>query len=71
MGKIVLCILAMIGVIGVGFFITAGLVWVGCWALGLLGVAVAWSWKLTLAIWLLVLVIKALFGGFRVNVNKD
>ena len=71
MRTIIICILTFIGFMGLSFLATAGLVWVGCWAFGLLGVTVAWSWTLTLAIWLLVMVIKALLGGFRVNVNKD
>lgn len=71
MRTIILCVLVFIGFMGLSFLVTTGLVWVGCWALGLLGVTVAWSWTLSLAIWLLAMVIKGLLGGFRVNVNKD
>lgn len=67
----IICILSLIGFAGLSFLITAGLVWVGCWALGLLGITVAWSWTISLAIWLLVMIIKSLLGGFKVTVNKD
>lgn len=71
MRTIIICVLTFIGFMGLSFLVTAGLVWVGCWALGLLGVTVAWSWTLALGIWLLVMVIKALFGDIRVSTNKD
>ena len=67
----IICILTLIGFAGLSFLVTAGLVWVGCWALGLLGITVAWSWTISLAIWLLVMIIKSLLGGFKVTVNKD
>ena len=66
----IICILTLIGFSGLSFLITAGLVWVGCWALGLLGITVAWSWTISLAIWLLAMIIKSLLGGFKVTVNK-
>ena len=44
------------------FLFTAGLVWVACWALAMVGVAVVWSWKLTFVIWILAMVARALFG---------
>ena len=31
------------------FLIIAGLSWVACWALGLLGITVIWTWTLALA----------------------
>lgn len=49
-------------VLAFSFLFTAGLVWVACWALALIGVAVVWSWKLTLAVWILAAIAKALFG---------
>lgn len=60
----IICILTLIGFAGLSFLVTAGLVWVGCWALGLLGITVAWSWTISLAIWLLVMIIKSLLGVF-------
>lgn len=45
-----------------GFLFTAGLVWVACWALALIGVAVVWSWKLAFVVWILAMVAKTLFG---------
>lgn len=45
----------------VSFFLTAGLVWLGCIALGLLGVAVVFTWKIVLAIWIILLILKAIF----------
>ena len=66
----IICILTLIGFAGLSFLITVGLVWVGCWALGLLGITVAWSWTISLAIWLLIMIIKSLLDGFKVTVNK-
>lgn len=43
------------------FLLTAGLVWVACWALALAGVVVVWSWKLAFVVWILVMVARALF----------
>ena len=43
------------------FLLTAGLVWVACWALALVGVVVVWSWKLAFVVWILVMVARALF----------
>jgi hypothetical protein len=48
-------------VLAIGFLITAGLVWVACWALALVGVIVVWSWKLSFVVWILVMIIRALF----------
>lgn len=43
------------------FLFTAGLVWVACWALAMVGMAVVWSWKLAFVVWILVMVARALF----------
>lgn len=61
MKKVLIGILLIIVGIGISFLISAGLVWIGCFALGLLGVSVAFSWKLALAIWILVCIIKFVF----------
>lgn len=48
---IILAILGFIVTLG-SFFVIAGLSWVVCWALAVLGVAtIIWSWKLALAVW--------------------
>ncbi|MBO5730154.1 MAG: hypothetical protein J6R67_03060 [Treponema sp.] len=49
-------------VLTVSFLFTAGLVWVACWALALVGVVVVWSWKLAFVVWILAMVARALFG---------
>lgn len=48
-------------VLALDFLITAGLVWVACWALALVGVIVVWSWKLSFVIWILEMIIRILF----------
>lgn len=48
-------------VLALGFLFTAGLVWVACWALALVGVVVVWSWELSFVVWILVGIIRALF----------
>lgn len=54
--------ITLLFVLAFSFLVTAGLVWVACWALALIGIVVVWSWKLVFAIWILAMVIKALFG---------
>ena len=48
-------------VLAFSFLVTAGLVWVACWALALAGVIVVWSWKLSFVVWILAMIIRALF----------
>ena len=48
-------------VLAIGFLITAGLVWVACWALTLIGVVVVWSWELAFVVWILSMIVRALF----------
>ena len=43
------------------FLIIAGLSGVGCWAVGLLGVTVIWTWSLALGVFVLVELIKIIF----------
>ena len=43
------------------FLIIAGLSWVSCWALGLLGVTVIWTWTLALGVFVLVELIRIIF----------
>lgn len=61
---IILAILGFIVSLGSSFFIIAGLSWVVCWALAVLGVAtIIWSWKLALAVWAIYEVFYLVFGG--------
>lgn len=48
-------------VLAFSFLVTAGLVWVACWALALVGVIVVWSWKLSFVVWILAMIVRALF----------
>lgn len=43
------------------FLIIAGLSWVACWALGLLGITVIWTWTLALGVFVLVELIRIIF----------
>ena len=52
------CFLFMLGL---EFLLTAGLVWVACWALALIGLTVIWSWKLALGVFVLVEIFRLLF----------
>ena len=61
---IILAILGFIVTLGFSFFVIAGLSWVVCWALAVLGVAtIVWSWKLALAVWAIYEVFYIVFGG--------
>ena len=52
-------VLMFIGIEALSFLLTAGMVWLGCCALGLLGIyAIEFSWQLAFGIWLLLTVIK-------------
>lgn len=55
MKKTVLFYIAVILItFGLSFLISAGLIWVVCWAFGL-----AWSWKLALGLWVVMLLISS------------
>ena len=61
---IILAILGFIVTLGFSFFVIAGLSWVVCWALAVLGVAtIIWSWNLALAVWAIYEVFYIVFGG--------
>lgn len=53
----------------ISFLITAGLVWVLCWALTGIGIVaigsftIVFSWKLALAIWIIMLLLMSIFQG--------
>ena len=66
---IILVILSL----GVSFLITAGLVWLLCWLLPAIGIiaigtfTLAFSWKLALAIWLIIALLRPIFS----SVSRD
>jgi hypothetical protein len=69
-------ILMFIGIEALCFLLTAGMVWVGCYALGLLGIySIEFSWQLAFGIWLLLAVIKFVYktitGSTKTKIEKD
>lgn len=52
--KVFYFILAVIAVLAIDFLITAGAIWVICWAFGL-----SWSWKFAIGVWLVMALISA------------
>lgn len=50
------------------FFITAGLVWLLCWALPAIGIVaigsftIVFSWKLALIVWVILGLLRSIFG---------
>lgn len=55
--------------LAVSFLATAGLVWLLCWALTGIGIVaigsftIMFSWKLALAIWIIMLLLMSIFQG--------
>lgn len=55
--------------LAVSFLATAGLVWLLCWALAGIGIVaigsftIVFSWKLALAIWIIMLLLMSIFQG--------
>ena len=53
--------------LAVSFLLTSGLVWLLCWLLPALGITaigtfvIVFSWKLALAIWIVLLLLRSLF----------
>lgn len=66
-------ILIMVIALGISFLFTAGLVWLLCWLLPMIGItaigsiAIAFSWKLVLVVWLIVAILRSIF---RVTVKS-
>lgn len=66
---ILLVLLALV----VSFLITAGLVWLLCWLLLAIGIVaigtftIAFSWKLALAIWLIIALLRSIFSSVSKN----
>lgn len=55
--------------LAISFLATAGLVWLLCWALTGIGIVaigsfiIVFSWKLALAIWIIMLLLMSIFQG--------
>lgn len=53
--------------LAISFLLTSGLVWLLCWLLPALGITaigtfvIVFSWKLALAIWIVLLLLRSLF----------
>lgn len=53
--------------LAVSFLLTSGLVWLLCWLLPALGITaigtfvIVFSWKLVLAVWIVLLLLRSLF----------
>lgn len=64
-GTILMVILAF----AISYLLTAGLVWVLCWVLPAIGITViggfiiVFSWKLALAVWIVLLLLRSLFSA--------
>ena len=61
-------ILLVILFLMISFLMTAGLVWLLCWLLPAIGITaigtftIAFSWKLALAIWLIIALLRSIFS---------
>lgn len=57
----------------ISFLITAGLVWLLCWLLPAIGIVaigtftIVFSWKLALAIWLIIALLRPIFSSISKN----
>lgn len=55
--------------LAISFLLTSGLVWLICWLLPALGVvvigsvAIVFSWKLALLVWLILLLLRSIFSA--------
>lgn len=61
--EILIAILIIAICLAISFFSTAGLVWVVCWAFGLL-----WSWKIALGVWAALCLISC---AVKTTVSKE
>lgn len=61
-------ILITVIALGISFLFTAGLVWLLCWFLPMIGItaigsiAIVFSWKLALVIWLIIALLRSIFS---------
>ena len=66
-------ILLVILFLTISFLITAGLVWLLCWLLPAIGITtigtftIVFSWKLALAIWLIIALLRSIFSSTGKN----
>lgn len=57
----------------ISFLMTAGLVWVLCWALPAIGIVaigsftIVFSWKLALVVWVIMFLLQSIFMGGSKN----
>lgn len=57
----------------ISFLVTAGLVWVLCWALPAIGIVaigsftIVFSWKLALVVWVIMFLLQSIFMGGSKN----
>lgn len=60
-------ILITVIALGISFLFTAGLVWLLCWLLPIIGITtigsfvIAFSWKLVLVVWLIIALLRSVF----------
>lgn len=60
-------IILFLALVAFDFLCTAGLVWLFCWLLPVIGIAsidsfaIVFSWKLVLVIWLIVVILHSIF----------
>ncbi len=59
---IITAILLVIFGFGFSFLVTSGLVYLAVLLLNWLGLALVWSWKLSFVVWVLVMIVKAIFN---------
>jgi len=59
---IITAILLVIFGFGFSFLVTSGLVYLAILLLNWLGLALVWSWKLSFVVWVLVMIVKAIFN---------
>ena len=66
-------VLLVILFLTISFLITAGLVWLLCWLLPAIGITaigtftIAFSWKLALATWLIIALLRSIFSSTGKN----
>ena len=66
-------IILFLALAALDFLFTAGLVWLFCWLLPAIGITaigtftIAFSWKLALAIWLIIALLRSIFSSTGKN----
>lgn len=59
-GAIILMVIMTIGLLALSFFVTAGIVWLICWAFSL-----TFSWKIAFGIWLVLVILRSIFKNTK------